>query len=106
MEKPSPETTRGLIKCERLEAHSSREEHTNQDESDFQFGFFLVTKNGSLVWSAGIPRKEATTSPHGTCSVASNLYSIFLSEVLKDSILTSVDSGFILCWNVIFKIAP
>lgn len=55
MEKPSPETTRGSIKCERLEAHSSREEHTNQDESDFQFGFFLVTKNGSLVWSAGIP---------------------------------------------------
>lgn len=41
MEKPSPETTRDLIKCERLETHSSRKEHTKQDERGFPFGFYL-----------------------------------------------------------------
>lgn len=39
------------------------------------------------------------------CSVASNLYSVFLSEVLKSFILVSLDGGLIPSWNVILKLA-
>lgn len=39
------------------------------------------------------------------CSVASNLYSVFLSEVLKSFILVSLDGGLIPSWNVVLKLA-
>lgn len=39
------------------------------------------------------------------CSVASNLYSVFFSEVLKSFILVSLDGGLIPSWNVILKLA-
>lgn len=41
--------------------------------------------------------KRQPHHPMSLCSVASNLYSIFLSEVLKNSVLMSVDGGFIPC---------
>lgn len=59
MKKPSPGTTRGLIKCKGLEIHSSRKENTNQGKGGLQIGgwlfwVFFCTSNSYKKWPTAL----------------------------------------------------